>query len=95
MNIYEELEGIKFANYEKFDKYERDVTLIFDRYDQNTLVELYIQVVEKLLIIEREYEHRPCVDSDYECGCIFNVLKEYLRENICNKKVESELSHYI
>nr|WP_313657928.1 hypothetical protein [Achromobacter ruhlandii] len=95
MNIYEELEAINFANYEKFDRYVKDITRIFDRYDHKTLFELCIQIMGELLEAERYYEIGGYRDSSDEYFCRYRVLKEYLLENISNKKVESELSHYI
>lgn len=94
MNIYEELRDMNFfSNYkDQFDKYEKDVTQIFDRYDHNTLFKLYMNTMENLLGSAECY----MTPSD-EAGCISNALGKYLRENISDKKVNimSELSHYI
>ncbi|CUJ71683.1 hypothetical protein WJ968_32925 [Achromobacter xylosoxidans] len=98
MNIYEELEAINFANYEEFDNYNnyvKDITRIFDRYDHKTLFELCTQIMGELLDAERYYEIWGYRDSADEYFRRYRVLKEYLLENISNKKVESELSHYI
>lgn len=90
MNIYEELEAINFANYEKFDNHVSDITKIFDRYDRKTLFELYSGTMD-ILVGNLECHMTPSDKSYYLAG----LLKKYLRENISNKKVESEFSHYI